>query len=71
MKKQTSIFILLTISFFSYSQSKKEVKVNSIVKNNDTKSKKVTSNALLFVYGIDISKYQGDEITELSKKRIV
>jgi lysozyme len=55
MKKQISIFILLTISFFSYSQPKKEVKV--------------TSNVPLFVYGIDISKYQGDEITELSKQK--
>ncbi|WP_028889422.1 GH25 family lysozyme [Tenacibaculum ovolyticum] len=55
MKKQISIFILLTISFFSYSQPKKEVKV--------------TSDVPLFVYGIDISKYQGDEITELSKQK--
>ncbi|MFD0963120.1 GH25 family lysozyme [Pseudofulvibacter geojedonensis] len=72
MKKYKNCFWMLFLGVILLScQSKK---VNPIDKESASKPKKIldtvdaTKEKVKFVYGIDVSKYQGDEIGFLSKK---
>ena len=70
MKKQFSILIILFILILGCNQKAKE-KIDSITPKVilEKISKKTKKKAQLFVYGIDISHYQNNEIESIDKQK--
>lgn len=65
MKKHVVVSIFLVITFFSCNQTKKQKPTITFKVEDKVVSPKEVK---LSVYGIDISQYQGDEISNLNKK---
>ncbi len=65
MKRYVLLSMFLLITFFSCNQTKKQKPTITFKVEDKVVSPKEVK---LSVYGIDISQYQGDEISSLNKK---